>query len=113
MTNSYFRKTVELAILVLPIVAVFGVAVGRAEDSAPHGLASPTSFEEAKPGPFNLLKTPIGTWTPVAGKSVVDDKHASTGDQCLQLTGGEGASCLLYTSPSPRDQRGSRMPSSA
>ena len=24
-----------------------------------------------------------------------------------------GAACLLYTSPSPRDQRGSRMPSSA
>ena len=24
-----------------------------------------------------------------------------------------GRSCLLYTSPSPRDQRGSRMPSSA
>ena len=24
-----------------------------------------------------------------------------------------GAPCLLYTSPSPRDQRGSRMPSSA
>ena len=26
---------------------------------------------------------------------------------------GKGAICLLYTSPSPRDQRGSRMPSSA
>ena len=25
----------------------------------------------------------------------------------------KGSSCLLYTSPSPRDQRGSRMPSSA
>ena len=25
----------------------------------------------------------------------------------------ESSSCLLYTSPSPRDQRGSRMPSSA
>ena len=25
----------------------------------------------------------------------------------------EGDPCLLYTSPSPRDQRGSRMPSSA
>ena len=25
----------------------------------------------------------------------------------------DGNSCLLYTSPSPRDQRGSRMPSSA
>ena len=29
-----------------------------------------------------------------------------------QLTRGH-SSCLLYTSPSPRDQRGSRMPSSA
>ena len=29
-----------------------------------------------------------------------------------QLTQGEKR-CLLYTSPSPRDQRGSRMPSSA
>ena len=26
---------------------------------------------------------------------------------------GKRKSCLLYTSPSPRDQRGSRMPSSA
>ena len=26
---------------------------------------------------------------------------------------GNGVDCLLYTSPSPRDQRGSRMPSSA
>ena len=26
---------------------------------------------------------------------------------------GTGFACLLYTSPSPRDQRGSRMPSSA
>ena len=26
---------------------------------------------------------------------------------------GDGLPCLLYTSPSPRDQRGSRMPSSA
>ena len=25
----------------------------------------------------------------------------------------DGKICLLYTSPSPRDQRGSRMPSSA
>ena len=33
----------------------------------------------------------------------------------LQVVVGPGhaESCLLYTSPSPRDQRGSRMPSSA
>ena len=29
------------------------------------------------------------------------------------MLSGNRASCLLYTSPSPRDQRGSRMPSSA
>ena len=31
----------------------------------------------------------------------------------LPLKVKEGDICLLYTSPSPRDQRGSRMPSSA
>ena len=31
----------------------------------------------------------------------------------LKIYTGEGSTCLLYTSPSPRDQRGSRMPSSA
>ena len=30
-------------------------------------------------------------------------------DECIELCN----DCLLYTSPSPRDQRGSRMPSSA
>ena len=30
-----------------------------------------------------------------------------------QITVGTVDTCLLYTSPSPRDQRGSRMPSSA
>ena len=29
------------------------------------------------------------------------------------LASGQSYTCLLYTSPSPRDQRGSRMPSSA
>ena len=31
----------------------------------------------------------------------------------LNALGYAGNACLLYTSPSPRDQRGSRMPSSA
>ena len=35
-------------------------------------------------------------------------KIKKTGDKTGTITG-----CLLYTSPSPRDQRGSRMPSSA
>ena len=47
-------------------------------------------------------------WLPVEDNSVPG----------ATITGDEGIpeqyiSCLLYTSPSPRDQRGSRMPSSA
>ena len=33
--------------------------------------------------------------------------------QAFMVLGAQLNSCLLYTSPSPRDQRGSRMPSSA
>ena len=42
--------------------------------------------------------------------------HVRRGGRVLGLCGGYqmlGQNCLLYTSPSPRDQRGSRMPSSA
>ena len=38
------------------------------------------------------------------GSSSVEEERKSTTDDEI---------CLLYTSPSPRDQRGSRMPSSA
>ena len=33
--------------------------------------------------------------------------------QCIMPAAAEGRSCLLYTSPSPRDRQRSRMPSSA
>ena len=55
-----------------------------------------------------------------------DDVQTDLGQRALFLVRGEdktgkndftighdGMTCLLYTSPSPRDQRGSRMPSSA
>ena len=32
---------------------------------------------------------------------------------CIKINTDQLLICLLYTSPSPRDQRGSRMPSSA
>ena len=37
----------------------------------------------------------------------------TTSDGATAVPGSEFTVCLLYTSPSPRDQRGSRMPSSA
>ena len=45
----------------------------------------------------------------VAGDTVT---LTSTGD-FTDKNAATGKTCLLYTSPSPRDQRGSRMPSSA
>ena len=39
-------------------------------------------------------------------------EHAALRERIAELQGARSA-CLLYTSPSPRDQRGSRMPSSA
>ena len=35
------------------------------------------------------------------------------GNSIAMMQGPAAEACLLYTSPSPRDQRGSRMPSSA
>ena len=42
----------------------------------------------------------------------VGELTSASGKQ-LAAEGGHRVACLLYTSPSPRDQRGSRMPSSA
>ncbi|HIK96362.1 MAG TPA: hypothetical protein EYG03_30845 [Planctomycetes bacterium] len=58
------------------------------QQSVAHDGTGGTSFENVKPGPFDKLKTSIGTWTSVAGRTIIDDRHATTGTQCLQLTGG-------------------------
>ena len=50
--------------------------------------------------------TATGGWMHVA--TIHDEASWTTSQQNNQLW-----ACLLYTSPSPRDQRGSRMPSSA
>ena len=39
-------------------------------------------------------------------------RHVKLADEAVHI-GAAPSRCLLYTSPSPRDQRGSRMPSSA
>ncbi|NND98223.1 MAG: sulfatase-like hydrolase/transferase [Pirellulaceae bacterium] len=56
---------------------------------------SVTSFESAKPGPFERIATPVGTWVSVSGNSIVDDRHSKTGKHCLQLCGGDLSSVTL------------------
>ena len=56
--------------------------------------------------------SPAGEWLDVetdrSGRVVVNQQLNVEGHDNVFIVG-----CLLYTSPSPRDQRGSRMPSSA
>ena len=54
-----------------------------------------TGFEKARAGRIGTLETNLGTWTSISGRSIVDNKHAKTGNNCLQLTGGEKTSVIL------------------
>ena len=73
-----------------------------------------------------LARNPIHQCAPALAELVAEkwddgnEYYLPTSWQVSNIHGGAGASnvipgnvCLLYTSPSPRDQRGSRMPSSA
>ena len=53
-------------------------------------------------GTFNMVRD-------IQSEGVSAASHFS----CVGATHDKVRACLLYTSPSPRDQRGSRMPSSA
>ena len=75
-------------------------AYTRVKQEAGTGSTKPearrtTSFEQSEAGQFDELKSPIGVWTPTGGTTIVDDKHAKTGKQCLQLTGGKETSVTL------------------
>ena len=64
--------------------------------------------------PLEILST-----TPTISEEGIEPRHLDlrpfvlTGKKSWVTTGGLTRVCLLYTSPSPRDKRQSRMPSSA
>ena len=59
-----------------------------------------------------VRSVPEGFDVLVAGTECVDFSNLTTTPKGLR-DGGRSDICLLYTSPSPRDKRQSRMPSSA
>ena len=63
--------------------------------------------------PAEKLKVTGSTF--ITGLTTIGDQlHVRGNDICLGANAGSGSrSCLLYTSPSPRDKTVSRMPSSA
>ena len=61
---------------------------------------------DPSPGNMMILSSDRVVFLDFGAVGIVTERRAKT---ILRLI----TSCLLYTSPSPRDQRGSRMPSSA
>jgi sialidase-1 len=45
-------------------------------------------FEDAAPGPFTRLQTPVGTWMAEEGHAQIDSAHADLGKRCLHIRGG-------------------------
>ena len=69
-------------------------------------------YRKRMDGAITSLKTEFsGLRTGRANAALLDNITVSAYGSEVPLN--QVGSCLLYTSPSPRDQRGSRMPSSA
>ena len=81
----------------------------------------PSDREHAEIPALHALRRRVLVRTRLAPKQRKSHKEAQIGARLAGLVstwiphapGARAATCLLYTSPSPRDQRGSRMPSSA
>ena len=68
-------------------------------------IADPYVDVEPDPAPISDVSQYASIWERIANEG--DLKYPLNSEVEFYI------SCLLYTSPSPRDQRGSRMPSSA
>ena len=79
------------------------------EDEIVFGHSDKAPGEVKGPGVFVFDQQADNKWT----RHTIDDGGIATEDLIAADLNGDGRVCLLYTSPSPRDQRGSRMPSSA
>ena len=92
MTRRIVRGLVCL--ITIPLFLAFG----------PHDDPNVTPDSSANAAPVG-----IGQGGPFATERIQVFGHLTLSE----IGGGPANICLLYTSPSPRDQRGSRMPSSA
>ena len=103
-------------------VRVWDAATGALARSFAHGAA--VHSVQACQANAALCLTAAAEWLfvrDVRSGATLAAFRSPTMLSCAALGGGGGAvalgasngACLLYTSPSPRDQRGSRMPSSA
>ena len=84
------------------------------EEEAPF-LQGQTAASTGDVSPIKIVKNPDGSMQRAAmtQATLAKERRELREQQQRADADAEGEVCLLYTSPSPRDQRGSRMPSSA
>ncbi|MCR9201531.1 MAG: exo-alpha-sialidase [Planctomycetaceae bacterium] len=70
------------------LLAVTGLLFIAADDRSLIAAQKLADFETQTAGPMTTIDTPIGRWTVESGTAVINDRYASRGQQCLQLTGG-------------------------
>ena len=96
-----------------PLLATVSISASGDDANAGGPGAPVASVEQAltRLQPGGTIEFEPGVYAPLTLTNI-----AGLPDQPIRFVGGPGVEfrgCLLYTSPSPRDQRGSRMPSSA
>ncbi len=83
---------------VLPMATIL-LAIGAATALPAHAQKPKESvyesFETVKSGEFSELQTALGQWRAESGSTVVKPGYFKSGNQCLQLTGGEKTSVVL------------------
>ena len=92
-----------------PKTSVWAPPEGGADGTAPLGLLNSGPLD-ARP---KTVSRPVGREAGSVSPRRQNGGDAPQGGPGERLAGGKLAACLLYTSPSPRDKRQSRMPSSA
>ena len=82
---------------------------GCQQDTSEKSVSVPTEQKSTPSGPLkiNIEKIEAAVYT----KSLLQDQQKILTDRLCKES--KGYTCLLYTSPSPRDATLSRMPSSA
>ena len=134
-SDSSFIKDVHTSLVnngyEIPELDVFQSQLIPTRGTDPNNLAGDKGFRNANPGnikdaitgefiKFNSIEEGFAAMVDDIGKKQQGNTRTGlTAESSVSdlintwAPVGEENSCLLYTSPSPRDQRGSRMPSSA